>query len=167
MARNTNKPINGFVIDIDRMEVSKDFLESASEWASFYRCYPFKFAEDFLGIKLEPFQKILLYQMFHNDFNMFCASRGLGKSWLLSVFVICWAVLYPGSKIVISAGQKRMCLEVINYIKSFYDDSECLRRSVSFLSDSINDAKVAWVGGSTFKIAVANDNARGRVRLII
>lgn len=162
MARNTNKPVDkGAFVDINKLEVSKEFLDSVGEWSSFYRQYPFIFAEDFLGIKLEPFQKILLYQMFHNDFNMFCAARGLGKSWILSVFVICWAVLYPGSKIVISAGQKRMCMEVINYIKGFYDDSECLRRSVSYLSDAINDPKVVWSGGSTFKVAVASDNARG------
>lgn len=161
MARNTNKPINIFSSDVNKLEVSTDFLDNVSEWSSFYRCYPFIFAEDFLGIKLKPFQKIILYQMFHNDYNMFLAARGLSKSWMLAVFVICWANLYPGSKIVISAGQKRMCMEVIGYIKAFYDDSECLRRSISYLSDSINDARVAWVGGSSFKIAVANDNARG------
>lgn len=78
MARNTNKPIRQTTaLDVDQIDVSKDFLDNVGEWSSFYRKYPFVFAEDFLGVKLHPFQKILLYQMFNNDFSMFLAARGL------------------------------------------------------------------------------------------
>lgn len=162
MARNTNKPVNhAITIDVDQIDVSSDFLDNVGEWTSFYRCYPFVFAEDFLGVKLHPFQKILLYQMFHNDFSMFLAARGLGKSFLLAIFIVCYAVLYPRVKIVVSAAIKRQSLEVINYVKALYDESECLRRSVTYLSDSINDPRVAFASGSTFKVVVSNDNARG------
>lgn len=167
MARNTNKPVNNAIIDVEQIDVSKEFLDNVSEWTSFYRKYPFVFAEDFLGVKLHPFQKILLYQMFNNDFSMFLAARGLGKSFLLAIFISCYAILYPRVKIVVSAAVKRQSLEVINYVKALYDESECLRRSVSYLSDSINDPRVAFASGSTFKVVVSNDNARGSECLTI
>lgn len=66
----------GAVIDADRLDVTPEFLRKVSLWTSFYRQYPFIFAEHFLGIKLEMFQKIILYGMMHNQFAMFIASRG-------------------------------------------------------------------------------------------
>lgn len=160
MARNTNKP-NTVSIDVDKIEVNDDFLDKVGGWTSFYRCYPFIFAEDFLGVKLHPFQKILLYQMFHNDFSMFLASRGLGKSWLTAIFVVCTCVLRPRVKVIVSAGVKKQSLEVVNYIKALYNESECLRKSITYISDSVNDPKVDFASGSSFKVVVSNDNARG------
>lgn len=149
-------------VDVEKLDVSDEFLSKASLWTSFYRQYPFIFAEHFLGIKLEMFQKIILYGMFHSENYCFIASRGIGKTWMTSVALICRAVLYPNTKIVISAGKKRQSLEVINYIKALADESEALRRSIRYISDSITDAKVEFRGGSTIKIAIAHENARGQ-----
>lgn len=52
-------------------------------------------------------------------------------------------------------------MEVINYIKAFADESECLRNSIRYLSDNINNPKVEFHGGSTVRVAIAHDNARG------
>lgn len=48
-------------------------------WTSFYRSNPHRFIEDYFGIKLKLFQKILIFMMFHSNIVYFIASRGLGK----------------------------------------------------------------------------------------
>lgn len=55
---------------------SEKLIKGIKRWTSYYRCYPHKFAEDYLGISLKPFQKILLYCMIHYNHTCFFASRG-------------------------------------------------------------------------------------------
>ena len=55
---------------------NEKFMNKVKLWTSFYRKYPFKFAEDYLNLELKLFQKILLYCMFHFHFFMFIAARG-------------------------------------------------------------------------------------------
>lgn len=59
--------------------VDKEFLERVKLWTSFYRRFPYKFAEDYIGVKLKLFQKFLLYIMDNWLFTCLLASRGLGK----------------------------------------------------------------------------------------
>ena len=47
-------------------------------WVSYDRLFPHKFVEDYFGIFLKPFQKILIYFMIHFNHFMYLASRGQG-----------------------------------------------------------------------------------------
>ena len=73
----------------DKMNVKKSEKEIANEkserimngiaaWCAFYRSNPHKFASDYLNVKLKMFQKILLYEMMHNNYAMYIAARGQG-----------------------------------------------------------------------------------------
>ncbi|MBD5589180.1 terminase large subunit domain-containing protein [Clostridium botulinum] len=152
---NYNKNFNNTVNN-------KDFMERVKLYASFYRAFPHKFCEDYLGIKLKLFQKLLLYCMMHFYFFMFIASRGMGKSWLTAIFCVCRAVLYPETKIILSSGNKSQAVEIINYINSFRKNSDCLHREVSYLSDNINNAKVEFFNGSWIRVVASNDGARSK-----
>lgn len=48
------------------------------KWAGFWRKNPHRFAEDYIGVKLHLYQKILLYMMNINDVFMYIAARGAG-----------------------------------------------------------------------------------------
>ena len=57
-----------------------------AERCAYYRANPQRFVEEFLGIKLKLFQKILIWAMMHCDAFYFIAARSLGKNfqfWLL------------------------------------------------------------------------------------
>lgn len=54
-------------------------LERYKEWIYFYRLNIDLFCEDVLGIKLKPFQKIMLLEMADGDVTDIVASRGLSK----------------------------------------------------------------------------------------
>lgn len=144
------------------------FMNKIKLWASFYRKYPFMFCRDFLNLNLKPFQKLLLYLMFNNNFFMFIAARGLGKSWLTAVFCICKAVLYSKCKIVIASGNLKQATQIIKYIDEMRKESECLDRCISYLSDKPNNAKVEFYGGSTITVVASNNGARsGRANVLV
>lgn len=56
----------------------KLFLKSVEIWTAFYRANPQRFVEDYLGIKLKLFQKILIFMMNISNFFCYIAARGQG-----------------------------------------------------------------------------------------
>lgn len=60
----------------EKLTKSEKLMQGIELWVSFYRARPDIFAEEYLGITLKPFQKVLLYVMIHYNYTMFFASRG-------------------------------------------------------------------------------------------
>lgn len=164
MFEKTKSPNN-----IEEVVTSNEkFMNKVKLWASFYRKYPFMFCKDYLNLNLKLFQKILLYLMFNFHFFMFIASRGLGKSWLTSVFCICKAILYSKCQIVVASGNLKQGTQIIKYIDAMRKDCECLDRSISYLNDKPNTAKVEFWNGSTITVVASNSGARsGRANVLI
>ena len=52
-------------------------MDGVAAWCSFYRANPQRFAKDFLNIRLNLFQKILIYMMMCT--NYFTLLRGVNK----------------------------------------------------------------------------------------
>ena len=65
------------------LEISRDksqkTMDTVAFRASYYRANPQRFVEEFLGIKLKLFQKILIWAMMMCDAFYFVAARGLGN----------------------------------------------------------------------------------------
>lgn len=81
----------------------------------------------FLGIELAPFQCAIIYDMWTHPFPMLIGSRGLGKSFLLSVYAILRALLIPGTKVVIVGAAFRQSKFLFEYMTKIWRDSELLR----------------------------------------
>lgn len=88
----------------DNLAKSERLREGFKKWTSYFRANPHRFAEEYLGVRLYLFQKIILYLMFKNSFIMMIAARGLGKSFLMALYAIIHAILYPGALIVVASG---------------------------------------------------------------
>lgn len=147
-------------------------MNGVATWCSFYRSNPQRFAKDFLHIELKLFQKILLYEMMCNNFFIYTAARGQGKTFLTSIFCVIRCILYPGSKIVIAAGVKSQAAEVIAKIKedllnNYSWGSANLRNEISEIKVGLNDSSCEFKNGSWIKIVAANDNARSKRANII
>lgn len=78
-----------------------EFYNGVKLWASWYKANPARLALDYFGLSLYPFQIILLHLMSKYDYFLWIASRGLGKSYLISIYCCIKAVLFPGIKIVV------------------------------------------------------------------
>lgn len=154
-------------------EKSERMMEGVGYWASFYRKNPQRFVKEYLNMRLKLFQKILIYCMMNNYYFMYIASRGSGKTWLTSLYCVVRCILYPGTKICVASGFKSQSLEVIqkiseDFMKNYSWGSENLRREISYISTSMNNAVCEFRNGSWIKIVTANDAARhNRANIIV
>lgn len=93
-------------------DISIDY-EAWTKFFSYYRYYIDEFAADILGLELFPFQRVILRAMNRGQFSVLIACRGLGKSWIVCVFYICIAILYPNVKCGIASGNAQQAKNVI------------------------------------------------------
>lgn len=147
-------------------EKAQKVMSGISCWAQFYRFNPQRFCKDYLNVRLKLFQKILLYAMMHNNYFMFCASRGLGKTWLTALFCVVRAILYPGTKIVIASSTRVQSNEVLlkitdDFCKNYSWGSDLLNREISYKSIGQNRAVIEFLNGSWIRVVTASDNGRG------
>jgi len=143
--------------------------EGFKKWTAYYRRMPHRFAEDYLGVKLFIFQKILLWAMNKYNFFMYIAARGQGKSYLIAIYCVIRAILYPNSNIVIASGTRGQArLIITEKIASLINNSKNLQREIKDYRSSINECFVLFTNGSKIMAVTSNDNARGyRANILI
>ena len=141
---------------------TEHLMETIAWRAGYYRANPQRFCSEVLNLKLKLFQKILIYMMMVSDCFMFLASRGLGKTFLVSLYCCIRSILYPGSKIVVTSATYKQAKEVILKITDYFmRESPILRSEISKWSTSQNDCYVLFKNGSWMRVYVANENSRG------
>lgn len=143
-------------------------MNAVSNIAAYYRANIHRFAEDYLSVKLKLFQKILIYMMSQSTNFMFIARRGLGKSFLIAVFAVCWAILYPGTIIVVSSKTIKQAAGVLEKITTILmPNSPNLRMEIkSVVMNQVKNEIEFW-NGSIIKVATANENSRYMRRHIL
>jgi len=80
-----------------------------------------------LNIKILPSQALMLCEMWNRKFPMLIASRGFGKSFVLSVYSILRALLIPGRKVVIVGAAFRQSKILFEYMETIWRNSPILR----------------------------------------
>ena len=92
----------------------------------YYKKHPVAASEDLCNKELASFQKIVIDLAFKNKFTYFIACRGAGKTFLLALYSVLKAILYPKSTIILTAGvfrqAKRAFDEAETHIKDFIKD---------------------------------------------
>lgn len=83
-----------------------------------------------LNIDLLPFQSAIIKELWVRTFPMLVASRGGGKTFLLSVYAILRALLCPGSKIIIVGAAFRQSKILFEYMETFWRNAPILRSIV-------------------------------------
>ena len=147
-------------------EESIDF-EVWTEFISYYRYYIDEFACDILGLRLFPFQRLILRAMARYQNSMLIACRGLGKSYIVAVFYICVAILYPNIKLGIASGNSQQARNVIiQKIKGELSKNEAIAREIKFpIRTSDGDCVVEFKNGSEIRaITLAQDRGGDSAR---
>lgn len=153
----TNNPIKEENID----------YEAWTQFISYYRYYVDAFAVDVLGIKLFPFQRLILRAMGRYQNSLLIACRGLGKSFIVAVFYICVAILYPNIKLGISSGNSQQSRNVIiQKIKGELAKIEAVAREINFpIKTGMDDCVVEFKNGSEIRaITLAQDRGGDSAR---
>lgn len=148
------------VSEIQKEEESK-LMDGVDVWASFYRANPNRFAKDFLHLTLKPFQQIILCAMFWFVNIIYLASRGGGKTFLMSIFCCIYSILYPGSTVCVASKTRGQAAEIITKIKDILMPKSaelCSEISEIIVNQATNE--VRFKNGSKITIVTAAESAR-------
>ena len=148
---------------------STRMMNAVIKYAAYYRENIHRFVEEYLGIKLKLFQKILLYAMDHNDASYYVASRGQGKSFLVALYSVSRCILYPHTQCVVCSYTFKQGKIVVEKITNdFMHKSPLLVAEISKVTTGVNDCYIYFKNGSYIKVVVAGEGARGnRSNLLI
>ena len=84
-------------------------------------------AKVLLNIELLPVQIAVLRELWIRPFPMFVASRGFGKSWLMSVYAMLKCALIPETKVVIVGAAFRQSKIIFEYMETLWRNAPILR----------------------------------------
>ena len=79
------------------------------------------------NIQLHPIQVAILQEFWTRSFPMFVASRGFGKSFLMSLYCILKCTFNPGTKIVVVGAAFRQSKIIFEYMETIWRNSPILR----------------------------------------
>lgn len=80
-----------------------------------------------LNIELVPFQSLLLYELWNRKFPMIIGSRGMGKSFMLSVYPLLRALFMPRRQIIIVGAAFRQSKVLFEYMDTIWKNAPVLR----------------------------------------
>lgn len=133
------------------------------DWNTYYRRNLHRFATDYLGLQLHMYQILILWCLSWCRLAVIIASRAAAKSFIIAVYACCRAILYPGSRIVLTSATRGQSQLIVSekIKKELWDISPMLRREISKISDNNNDVYVRFKNGSSIHTVTLSKNSRG------
>lgn len=140
-----------------------EHVERFVEWTTFFRRNPHRFTETYLGIMLHPYQAIMIFLMFAASFIVIIAARASAKSFIIAVYAVDKAILYPNSKIVLTAGSRGESRLIVSdkILNELWNMSPNLRREIVKWTDNKTEVIVHFRNGSTIETVTCDEQARG------
>lgn len=80
-----------------------------------------------LNIQLLPSQALFLHEIWERKFPMLIASRGFGKSFMLSLYAVLRALIFPKRKVVVVGAAFRQSKVLFEYMETIWRNSPMLR----------------------------------------
>ena len=153
------------------MNRREKIMNGVANYAAYYRSNPHRFVKDYLHINLKLFQIILIIMMNMSTTVAFIGTRGIGKTFLSSVFCVVRCILYPGTKICIASGTRGQSINVLEKILlELKPNSPELAAEIDDKNTKINgtNAQIVFKNGSYIKVVTASDSSRGnRANLLL
>ena len=149
-----------FVFD----DEDKDKLLERIAWLMMRPEY-FSFACKYiLNIELSPFQALILNETWNRKFPMLIGSRGMGKSFLLSVYPLLRALFMPRRKIIIVGAAFRQSKVLFEYMDTIWKNAPVLRDLCGSNSGPRRDVDrcVMHIGQSTITCLPLGDGSKIR-----
>jgi len=129
----------------DDYHLRLSYLMSRPEYFSFL-------CKHILNVQVLPSQAMMLHEMWNRKFPMLIASRGFGKSFMLSLYAIIRALILPSRKVVVVGAAFRQSKVLFEYMETIWYNAPILRdicssnsgprRDVDRCVMRINDSRV-------------------------
>lgn len=104
----------------DDFHLRLTWLMSRPEYLSFL-------CSHMLNIQLLPSQALMLHELWNRKFPMLIATRGFGKSFILSLYAILRGILLPKRKVVVVGAAFRQSKVIFEYMETIWRNSPMLR----------------------------------------
>lgn len=92
-------------------------VENLKHWTTFYRRNINMYVKDRLGVRLEPYQHLMIWLMSKSLVFVGICSRGLGKSFLTALFAVAKCMLYPHYQVVVVSSTIPQSMVIYNKVK--------------------------------------------------
>jgi hypothetical protein len=131
-------------------------------WITFFRRNPHRFVELYFGIKLFPYQIIMLWVLQKSNLAYIVASRASAKTFMIAVWALTLSVLYPGIKVVVASKTLKqggiLLSEKLTYLRDTYPN---VAREIKSITTNSNNYEAIFHCGSTIKVVPSSESARG------
>ena len=114
------------------------------------------------NIDILPTQGLILQEMWTRKFPMLIASRGFGKSFMLSLYAMMRALLLPPRKIVVVGAAFRQSKVLFEYMETIYKNAPLLRDIVNCAPRRDVDRCQMTIGESTIVCLPLGDGSKIR-----
>ena len=142
--------------DLDRQKKDKMI-----RWITFFRRNPHLFIANYFGIKLYPYQVLMIWVLQRSNLAYIVASRAAAKTFIIAIWALTRAVLYPGSEVICTSKtikQGALILEKLEMLRKNYPN---VAREIKQILRSANDNIAYLHCGSTIKVVPSTPSARG------
>jgi hypothetical protein len=82
-------------------------------------------------LRLAVHQRLIIKGLWNHQFNLLILTRGGGKTFLLGLYCVLKAMLYPREKAVVASSSYRQAQFTFDEIIKFYEESPLLRQSTT------------------------------------
>jgi hypothetical protein len=123
MENNDNTPKVSSLFNEEQRDMMKIFLENPDIAASRLLVRNDK------PLRLAVHQRLIIRGLWNHQFNLLILTRGGGKTFLLALYCILKAMLYPREKCVVASSSYRQAQFTFDEIIKFYDESPLLRQA--------------------------------------
>ena len=141
--------------DPDEFQMHLAWLMSNPEYFSFI-------VKNIFNIDLLPVQALMLKEMWNRKFPMLIASRGFGKSFILSLYAMLRAVLLSPRKVVIVGAAFRQSKVLFEYMETIYKNAPILRDMITCTPRRDVDRCQMTIGDSTIICLPLGDGSKIR-----
>lgn len=135
--------------------------ERIKRWITFFRRNPHRFISDYFGIVLHPFQILMIWVLQRSNLAYIVASRGASKTFIIAIWALTLAVLYPGIKIIACSKTKQQGGLILEKLSSLKDAYPNVAREIRSITTNQNVMECSFFCGSNIKIVPSSESARG------
>lgn len=148
---------------VRRDSFSKERRERYKRYITFFRLNPSIFIKEYFGIHLHPFQILMIWMLQRSYLAYIVASRAVGKSWIIAVWSLTLAVLFPQIQIIICAKTiKQGAIILSEKLTSLRNTYPNVAREIVSITCNANVNEAIFRSGSSIKVVPSSENSRGK-----
>jgi hypothetical protein len=142
-------------------ELEGERLERAKRWITFFRRNPNYLIRDYFEITLHPYQMLMIWVLQRSTLAYIVAARAASKTFIIAIWSLCLAVLYPGIKIITVSKTLKQGGLIVGKIDELRKKHPNVFREIDDLTYNTNGAEIKFHCGSHILAVPASESARG------